>query len=101
MAHLLRTGQGWLYLATVIDLTSRMVVGWQLADHMRSSLVTVALAMAIRAGHVQRDAIFHSDRGTQAEFCRQTNIRRSMGRTSVCCDNTVAESWFATMKNEM
>jgi len=103
----LRTGQGWLYLATVIDLTTRMVVGWQLADHMRTSLVTDALAMAIRAGHVETDAIFHSDRGTQytssefAEFCRQTNVRRSMGRTGVCWDNAVAESWFATLKNEM
>jgi putative transposase len=61
----LRTGEGWLYLATVIDLATRMVVGWQTAAHMRTALVTDALQMAIDAGHVTADAIFHSDRGTQ------------------------------------
>ena len=57
----LKTGEGWLYLATVIDLATRMVTGWQLADHMRTSLVTGALDMAITHGHVQPGAIFHSD----------------------------------------
>jgi putative transposase len=69
----LRTGEGWLYLAIVIDLTTRTVVGWQLAAHMRTSLVLDALAMAIDAGPVQPDAIFRSDRGSQytsAEFAR-------------------------------
>jgi transposase InsO family protein len=65
----LRTGQGWLYLATVIDLCTRMVVGWQLADHLRTSLVIDALQMAITHGHVSRGAIFHSDRGCQYQ-CR-------------------------------
>lgn len=103
----LRTGQGWLYLAVVLDLATRMVVGWQLAPHMRTSLVTDALTMAIDAGHVQPDAIFHSDRGTQytsAEFAAFTEahrIRRSLGRTGVCWDNAAAESFFATLKNEM
>ena len=64
----LRTGQGWLYLATVIDLATRMVVGWQLADHMRTSLVVDALQMAIDTGLVAPDAIFHSDRGCQGGF---------------------------------
>jgi putative transposase len=59
----LRTGKGWLYLATVIDLATRMVVGWQLADHMRTSLVTDALAMAVTAGHAPPGVVFHSDRG--------------------------------------
>ncbi len=83
----LRTGEGWLYLATVIDLATRMVVGWQLAAHMRTTLVTDALGMAIDGGHVAPDAIFHSDRGTQytsAEFdafTRRHGIRRSLGRT--------------------
>ena len=58
----LRTGEGWLYLATVIDLATKMVTGWQLAEHMRTSLVTDALAMAITHGHVQPGAVFHSDR---------------------------------------
>jgi transposase InsO family protein len=68
----LRTGQGWLYLATVIDLATRMVVGWQLAAHLRTSLVLDALHMAITGGHVQPDAIFHSDRGCQGGFRRSS-----------------------------
>ena len=103
----LRTGQGWLYLATVIDLATRMVVGWQIADHMRTSLIVDALEMARLHGHLQPNAIFHSDRGTQyasAEFSRHCNkigVRRSMGRTGVCWDNAAAETFFATLKNEM
>jgi putative transposase len=103
----LRTAEGWLYLATVIDLATRMVVGWQLAAHMRTTLVTDALRMAFHAGHVAPDAIFHSDRGTQytsAEFDAFTTrhgIRRSLGRTGVCWDNAAAESFFAALKNEM
>lgn len=61
----LRTDEGWLYLATVIDLATRMVVGWQLADHMRTSLVVDALEMTRLHGHVKPGAVFHSDRGTQ------------------------------------
>jgi len=103
----LRTGEGWLYLATVIDLATRMVVGWQTAAHMGTTLVTDALQMAIDAGHVTVDAVFHSDRGTQytsAEFhafTTRNRIRRSLGRTGVCWDNAAAESFFATLKNEM
>ena len=103
----LRTGQGWLYLAVVLDLATRMVVGWQLATHLRTSLVTDALGMAIDAGHVEPDAIFHADRGTQytsrefAAFTARHRVRRSLGRTGVCWDNAVAESFFATLKNEM
>ena len=103
----LRTGAGWLYLATVIDLATRMVVGWQLASHMGTSLVVDALAMAIDGGHVNADAIFHTDRGTQytstvfAAFCTDNHVRRSVGRTGVCWDNAAAESFFASLKNEM
>lgn len=103
----LHTGQGWLYLATVIDLATRMVVGWQMAEHMRTSLVIDALAMAVRGGHACAGAIFHSDRGSQytstefAEFTVKQKIRTSVGRTGVCWDNAAAESWFATLKNEM
>jgi putative transposase len=84
-----------------------MVVGWQLAAHMRTSLISDALAMAIDGGHLQVNAIFHSDRGTQytsAEFslfCKDNHIRRSVGRTGVCWDNAAAESFFASLKNEM
>jgi putative transposase len=103
----LRTREGWLYLATVIDLATRMVVGWQLAQHMRTSLVTDALAMAITGGHAPAGVIFHSDRGCQytsgefARFCVDNQVRASVGRTGVCWDNAAAESFFATLKNEM
>lgn len=103
----LKTGEGWLYLATVIDLCTRMVVGWQLADHMRTSLIVDALAMAADAGHVPPGAVFHSDRGAQytsnefSLFCKRISVRASMGRTGVCWDNAAAESFFAALKNEM
>ena len=103
----LRTGEGWLYLATVIDLATKMVTGWQLADHMRTSLVTDALAMAVTHGHVSPGAIFHSDKGCQyssaefARFCQASGVRLSVGRTGVCWDNAAAESFFGALKNEM
>jgi transposase InsO family protein len=103
----LRTGEGWLYLATVIDLCTRMVVGWQMADHMRTSLVTDALDMARLHGHLGHRAVFHADRGTQytsnefARYCTTNHITRSVGRTGSCFDNAAAESFFATLKNEM
>ena len=103
----LRTGEGWLYLATVIDLATRMVTGWQLATHMRTSLVTDALAMALTHGHAAPGAVFHSDRGAQytsaefAQFCQAHGIRTSVGRTGVCWDNAAAESFFGALKNEM
>jgi putative transposase len=103
----LKTGEGWLYLATVIDLATRMVVGWQMTTHMRTSLVVDAVQMAVDAGHVRRDAIFHSDRGTQYtskefhQYCKDKHIRPSVGRTGVCWDNAAAESFFASLKNEM
>src|SRR4051794_721860 len=92
----LRTGEGWLYLATVIDLATRMVVGWKTATHMRAVLVPDALQMAIDGGRVADGAIFHSDRGTQsasaefAAFPAKNGMRRSLGRTGVCWDNAAA-----------
>ena len=68
----LRTDQGWLYLATVIDLRTRMVVGWQMAEHMRTSLVVDALDMARVHGHLGAGVVFHSDRGTQGEIKRSS-----------------------------
>jgi len=96
----LRTGEGWLFLATVIDLYSRRVIGWALAGHMRTSLVADALSMAVtcRGGHVA-GVYFHSDRGSQytsdefAELCASHGVIQSMGATRVCWDNAVAESW--------
>lgn len=103
----LKTSQGWLFLAVVIDLTTRMVVGWATAPHMRTELITKALVNAHDAGYVAGGAIFHSDRGAQytsAEFAkaaRLLDVRLSVGRTGVCWDNAVAESFFASLKKEM
>jgi putative transposase len=101
------TWEGWWYLATVIDLCTREVIGWSMADHLRTTLVTDALDMAHRNGRVNVDAIFHSDRGcqyTSAEFARYLtdhSMHGSMGRTGVCWDNAVAESFFASLKKEL
>lgn len=102
----IRTWQGWVYLATVIDCYSRMVIGWAMADHMRTSLVTDALDAARQNYTVNDDCIFHSDRGSQytstdlAEYLDLHHMRGSMGRTGVCWDNALAESFFASLKNE-
>jgi transposase InsO family protein len=101
------TWDGWAYLATVIDMHSRQVVGWAISDHMRTELVTDALKMAITHRKPQNGIIFHSDKGTQyssnefVEFCNNNGITRSMGRTGVCYDNALAESFFATYKKEL
>ena len=103
----LRTGEGWLYLATVIDLFNREVVGWSMADHMRTELITDALKMARTHGRIEPGALFHSDRGSQytsddyAKLAKAFGVRLSVGRTGVCWDNAVAESWFSMLKNEM
>ena len=101
------TWQGWLYLATVLDCFSKKVVGYAMAEHMRTELVTDALAMANRNGHIRPGVtIFHSDRGTQytsqdfAKFTRAVGITRSVGRTGICYDNAWAESFNATVKVE-
>ena len=102
-----RSWTGWLYLATVIDCCTREVIGWSMATHMRASLVCDAVSMAVGNGKIEPDAIFHSDRGTQytsAEFTsylRGLDIRSSMGRRGQCWDNALAESFFASLKNEL
>ncbi len=102
-----KTWDGWAYLATVIDLHSRTVVGWAVRDHMRTDLVTAALDMALTHRRPAPGVIFHSDRGTQytssrfADYCTTNGIRRSLGRTGTCYDNAVAESFFATYKKEL
>ena len=103
----LRTGEGWLYLATVIDLNTRMVVGWSLSSRMTADIAVNALESARARGYVAENAIFHSDRGAQytsrllAKWAAEHQVRLSVGRTGSCHDNAVAESFFATLKNEM
>ena len=102
-----KTWDGWAYLATVIDLYSRKVIGWAVAEHMRTSLAVEALEMALTHRQPQTGVIFHSDRGSQytasefAAYCAENGIRRSVGRTGICFDNAVAEAFFATYKTEL
>ena len=102
----LRTGQGWLCLATAIGLCTRMVVGWSLSERMTADVAVSALEMAKARGCVAGNAIFHSDRGAQytgrllAGWAAANGVRLSAGRTGSCHDNAVAESFFATLKNE-
>ncbi|MFB6620668.1 IS3 family transposase [Streptomyces sp. NPDC056367] len=101
------TDEGWLYLATVIDIASRRVVGWATADHLRTELVADALTAACRTRRPASPVIFHSDRGCQytsselAALATDFGIRLSVGRTGQCWDNALAESFFSTLKNEL
>ena len=103
----IRTWEGWTYLATVIDLASRRVVGWALADHMRTDLVADALRMACIQRRPRAGVIFHSDRGCQytsrdyAALAADLGVTLSVGRKGDCWDNAVSESWFATFKSEL
>lgn len=102
----LKTAQGWLYLAVVIDLCTRMVVGWAMDSHMKASLCVSALDMAYKRGYVAQNAIYHSDRGSQytslefSQYAASIDVRLSVGRTGSCHDNAVAESFFSRLKNE-
>src|SRR5690625_150245 len=84
-----------------------MVVGWQLADHMRTSLVIDSLAMSRTHGRIAENSLIHSDHGSQytvasfTTYCSEAGIVQLMGRTGVCWDNAVAETFFASLKNEM
>jgi len=100
------TWEGWVYLASVIDCATRKCVGWAMDDHYRTPLITRAIQMAARNIDLPEGAVFHSDRGsnyTSAEFAavlETLGIRQSVGRTGICFDNALAESWNATVKVE-
>ena len=101
------TDQGWLYLATVMDLYSRRIVGWAMADHLRAELPMAALAMAIATHRPAAGLIHHSDRGVQyasAEYrkmMQSAGFRASMSRKADCYDNAPMESFFHTLKTEL
>ena len=103
----IQTGQGWAYLATVIDISSRRVVGWALADTLHTDVVELALRNAVSSRHPDPNVIFHSDRGCQytseqlALAAEALDVRLSVGRRGQCWDNAVSESFFATIKNEL
>jgi len=103
----LRTWEGWLYLAGVQDAFSRSIVGWSVADHMRSELVVDGLRMALWRRRPGPGLIHHSDQGSQyvslafGQTARDAGIAISMGSRGDCYDNAVAESFFATLKKEL
>ena len=102
-----RTWQGWVYVAVILDVFSRRVVGYAIDDHMRAELVVEAFEMAVRRRGPVDGLVFHSDRGSQytsarfREKLRQRGVRQSMGSVGDCFDNAVAESFFATLKHEL
>jgi len=101
------TGEGWLYLATVIDLYSRKVVGWSMDDTMKVSLVNDALNMAISHRNPTAGLLWHTDRGSQyasyshKDLLQKNDIVQSMSRKGNCWDNAVAESFFKTLKSDL
>lgn len=101
------TEEGWLYLVIVLDLFSRAILGWKLADHMQSHLVTQAICKAHNSGLVRPQAIFHSDRGSQYSsgqtraLLAQLGLVQSMSASGYCYDNAYAESAFASIKSEI
>ncbi|MFI6484924.1 IS3 family transposase [Nonomuraea sp. NPDC050663] len=96
--------EGWLYLATVIDVASRRVVGWATADHLFTDLVAEALRQAWTRRRPTGSVIFHSDKGCQytsadySALASRLGVRLSVGRTGQCWDKALAESFFATLK---
>ncbi len=100
------TAEGWLYLAAIVDLFSRMVVGWAMAATEDAALVELALRMAVARRHPQAGLLHHSDRGTEftsdryQDALRELGIEVSMSRTANCWDNAAMESFFATLAKE-
>ena len=103
----IQTGEGWLYLATVIDLYSRKIVGWSMDDTMKVSLVNDALSMAILHRNPSQGLIWHTDRGSQyasyshKDLLKKQGTVQSMSRKGNCWDNAVAESFFKSLKQEL
>lgn len=101
-----RTHEGWLYLAAVLDLHSRAVVGWSMESHMRTSLVLDALTMAVWRRKPKDSVIIHSDQGSQFgsdefnRWCKDNRLSPNMSRRGNCWDNAVAESFFSSLKSE-
>jgi putative transposase len=98
---------GFLYLAVVLDVFSRRIVGWAMADHLRTELVLAAVAMALGNRRPDPGVILHSDQGCQftsiayGDHCRQAGIVPSMGSVGDCYDNAITESFFATLECEL
>ncbi len=102
----IETGEGWLYLATVLDCCTKEVIGYAMDDNYRTPLISTAIRNAARNRPLTPNAIFHSDRGSNymsteyAHTLKNLQLRRSAGRTGICFDNAMAESFFGALKNE-
>ncbi len=102
----IRTWQGWLYLAVVVDLFSRKVVGWSMKPSLAKEIVLDALLMAVWRRRPKQRVLIHSDQGSQygsddwMRFCKNHNLEPSMSRRGNCWDNAVAESFFSSLKKE-
>lgn len=102
----LRTGEGWLYLAVVMDLYSRRIVGWAIDRRMTQALVSRAIIKAIHLRQPPKGLVFHSDRGSQytsshyRKLLAQHGVRASMGSTGACWDNAVVERFFGSLKHD-
>ncbi|GAB3275634.1 IS3 family transposase [Actinocorallia lasiicapitis] len=102
----IETWEGWIYLATVIDCFTKAVIGWAIGDDYKTPLIEKAIEMASSNHDLADEAIFHSDRGSNytskkfAATLRRLRMRQSVGRTGVCWDNAMAESFFSALKNE-
>ena len=102
----IETWEGWVYLATVIDCYTKAVIGWAMGDNYKTPLIEAAIDMAARNHELADGAVFHSDRGSNytstqfAQALKKHNLRQSVGRTGICYDNAMAESFFAALKNE-
>ena len=102
----LETREGWLYLARVVDASSRKIVGWSMSEHHDTALVQTALQMALVTRHLGADLIHHCDRGGEyasrqyQKLLREHQIQSSMSKKGDCYDNAVVESFFATLKKE-
>jgi transposase InsO family protein len=103
----IRVGNEWLYLAVIMDLYSRKVIGWALADHMRESLIIEAFNMASSLRKIEPEAVIHSDRGVQyrgnkyQQLLEDNKIECSMSRKGNCWDNAAMESFFSRLKVEL
>jgi putative transposase len=101
------TWEGWVYFATVIDCHTKAVIGWAVDDNYKTPLIQQAVAMAARNHRLAAKAVFHSDRGSNymsgefAKTMKKYDLRHSVGRTGICYDNAMAESFNAALKNEL
>ncbi|MGG7568927.1 IS3 family transposase [Streptomyces sirii] len=100
------TAEGWLYLETVIDCCTKEIIGYAMDDNYRTPLISHAIRNAARNRKLEKNAIFHSDRGSNymsqefAEVLKELHLRQSVGRTEICFDNALAKSFFGSLKNE-